>query len=39
MPFDRSATAAHHSDVKYVDIAKGVTLSSILDGCISTVAP
>jgi|AntAceMinimDraft_5_1070358.scaffolds.fasta_scaffold06878_4 hypothetical protein len=23
----------------YVDYAKGVTLSSFLDGCISTVAP
>jgi len=36
MPFD--PRLLHHSDIKYVDNAKGVTLSSILDGCISTVA-
>ena len=37
MPFD--PRLLYRSDVKYVDNAKGVTLSSILDGCIFTVAP
>jgi hypothetical protein len=29
----------YRSDAKCVDNAKGVTMSSFLDGCISTVAP
>jgi hypothetical protein len=37
MPID--PRLLYRSDVKYVDNAKGVTLSSFLDGCISTVAP
>jgi|AntAceMinimDraft_5_1070358.scaffolds.fasta_scaffold66662_1 hypothetical protein len=36
MPFD--LRLLYRSDVKYVDNAKGVTLSSFLDGYMSTVS-
>jgi hypothetical protein len=37
MPFD--PRLLYRSNIKYVNNAKGVTLYSFLDGCISIVAP